>query len=78
MQFSQSVIFFLAILLLTLSTTCNPGVPFRRLPFNGSMYGKRASSALPMDYDNNKAFSSLCELAAEVCSTWYPQQVENN
>ncbi|XP_069678822.1 neuropeptide SIFamide-like [Periplaneta americana] len=79
MKFACTVLSLVALLLLAVLVACNPGPPFRRLPFNGSMYGKRTGNALPMDYDSNsKALSSLCEMAVEVCPTWFPQQQENN
>jgi hypothetical protein len=47
MKFPCSVVFFSAILL-ALLVDCNTGTPHRRVPFNGSMYGKRTAGALPM------------------------------
>ncbi|KDR10801.1 FMRFamide-related neuropeptide [Zootermopsis nevadensis] len=78
MKLSCSMIFLLA-LLLALLVDCNTGPPHRRVPFNGSMYGKRTANSLSVDYDSNaKSLSSLCEVATEVCSAWFPQQTENN
>jgi hypothetical protein len=48
MKFLGSVIFFVALLVMALLVDCNAGTPYRRLPFNGSMYGKRAPSPLPI------------------------------
>jgi hypothetical protein len=50
MKFPCSVVFLVTLLILVLLVDCNPnpGPQFRRLPFNGSIYGKRAASALPM------------------------------
>ena len=39
--------FVVTLLMLTLQVSCDPGHLYRRLPFNGSMYGKRAASILP-------------------------------
>nr|UGX04241.1 SMYamide [Schistocerca gregaria] len=51
------------------------GIGFKKLPFNGAMYGKRTSS---VDYDSsNRAISSLCETASELCSSWYSQPDSN-
>jgi hypothetical protein len=48
MKFPGSVIFLVALLMTVLMVDCNPGPPYRRLPFNGSMYGKRTASPLPI------------------------------
>jgi len=39
--------FVVTLLMLALQVSCDPGQPYRRLPFNGSIYGKRAASILP-------------------------------
>ena len=47
MKFHCSDMFVVALLMLALQVSCDPGHLYRRLPFNGSMYGKRAASILP-------------------------------
>ncbi|GLV39630.1 SIFamide [Carabus blaptoides fortunei] len=45
---------------------------YRKPPFNGSIFGKRGSSA---DYDSaSKALSAMCEIANEACQSWFPGQ----
>ena len=39
--------FVVTLLMLALQVSCDTVLPYRRLPFNGSMYGKRAASILP-------------------------------
>ncbi|CAG2057610.1 unnamed protein product [Timema podura] len=44
---------------------------YRKLPFNGGMYGKRDTN---LDFDGTgKALSSMCEIAFEACAVWLPQ-----
>jgi hypothetical protein len=47
MKFHCSAMFVVTLLMLALQVSCDPGQPYRRLPFNGRMYGKRAASILP-------------------------------
>ncbi|KAJ8944174.1 hypothetical protein NQ314_009536 [Rhamnusium bicolor] len=43
---------------------------YRKPPFNGSIFGKRAGSN---EYDSaSKALSAMCEIASEACQTWFP------
>jgi hypothetical protein len=56
MKFHHSVMLLMTLLMLVLHVSCDPGHPYRRLPFNGSMYGKRAASILP----SSKLFKILC------------------
>ncbi|KAK6619835.1 hypothetical protein RUM44_006234 [Polyplax serrata] len=45
---------------------------YKKPPFNGSIFGKRANSIT--DYDTaGRTLSSLCEVAVEACSFWFPQ-----
>jgi hypothetical protein len=48
MKFLGSMLFLVALLMLALLADCNSGPPYRRIPFNGSMYGKRAPSSSPI------------------------------
>ncbi|RZF46793.1 hypothetical protein LSTR_LSTR012016 [Laodelphax striatellus] len=44
---------------------------YKKPPFNGSIFGKRGSTII--EYENaGKALSSLCEIASEACSAWFP------
>ncbi|XP_059058910.1 neuropeptide SIFamide [Achroia grisella] len=46
---------------------------YKKPPFNGSIFGKRAN----IEYDSTgKALSALCEIASETCQAWY-QALEN-
>ncbi|XP_046683242.1 neuropeptide SIFamide [Homalodisca vitripennis] len=51
---------------------------YRKPPFNGSIFGKRANQA---EYEQaasaTKALSSLCEVVAESCATWFPNSETN-
>nr|CAD7267660.1 unnamed protein product [Timema shepardi] len=48
---------------------------YRKLPFNGGMYGKRDTN---LDFDGTgKALSSMCEIAFEACAVWFPQPEVN-
>ncbi|KAG5890203.1 hypothetical protein JTB14_028745 [Gonioctena quinquepunctata] len=46
---------------------------YRKPPFNGSIFGKRAGTS--NEYDNaGKALSAMCEIANEACQSWFPTQ----
>ncbi|XP_073972581.1 neuropeptide SIFamide [Rhodnius prolixus] len=49
---------------------------YKKPPFNGSIFGKRAGPS--SDYETaGKALSTMCEIAAEACSAWFPVQDNN-
>nr|CAD7445757.1 unnamed protein product [Timema bartmani] len=60
---------------------------YRKLPFNGGMYGKRDTNladpsppctSWSADFDGTgKALSSMCEIAFEACAVWFPQPEVN-
>ncbi|XP_058829457.1 SIFamide-related peptide [Topomyia yanbarensis] len=59
------------LLVLTISTTTEAG--YRKPPFNGSIFGKRSGNSI--EYEGNaKVLSSMCEIAAEACQTWFSQE----
>ncbi|XP_052742981.1 neuropeptide SIFamide [Bicyclus anynana] len=46
---------------------------YKKLPFNGSIFGKRSN----VEYDSTgQVLSALCEIASETCQAWY-QALEN-
>ncbi|XP_053621286.1 neuropeptide SIFamide [Plodia interpunctella] len=62
---------FLFVAILCLAHTIE--ATYRKVPFNGSIFGKRGV----VEYDSTgKAMSALCEIASETCQAWY-QTVEN-
>ncbi|KAK9503858.1 hypothetical protein O3M35_010326 [Rhynocoris fuscipes] len=49
---------------------------YKKPPFNGSIFGKRSGPS--SDYETaGKALSTMCEIAAEACSAWFPIQDNN-
>ncbi|XP_050315714.1 neuropeptide SIFamide [Anthonomus grandis grandis] len=47
---------------------------YRKPPFNGSIFGKRAGLAA-VEYDTaGKTLSAMCEIASEACQSWFPSQ----
>ncbi|XP_055532231.1 neuropeptide SIFamide [Wyeomyia smithii] len=59
------------LLVLALSTTTEAG--YRKPPFNGSIFGKRNGNSI--DYEGNaKVLSTMCEIAAEACQSWFAQE----
>ncbi|XP_011494489.1 PREDICTED: FMRFamide-related neuropeptides [Ceratosolen solmsi marchali] len=49
---------------------------YRKPPFNGSIFGKRANSI--SDYDiANRAMDAICEIARDNCNAWYAHQDSN-
>ncbi|BES97938.1 Hypothetical protein NTJ_10753 [Nesidiocoris tenuis] len=49
---------------------------YKKPPFNGSIFGKRTGP--PSDYEQaGKALSTMCEIASEACSAWFPIQDNN-
>ncbi|KAL1512667.1 hypothetical protein ABEB36_002224 [Hypothenemus hampei] len=73
MSFSTKVaILFVAIAFLLVIT---PAVAaYRKPPFNGSIFGKRAGG-LSAEYDSaGKTLSAMCEIANEACQSWFPSQ----
>ncbi|CAH0716866.1 unnamed protein product, partial [Brenthis ino] len=49
---------------------------YKKLPFNGSIFGKRSNIG-NIEYDTTgRALSALCEIASETCQAWY-QTLEN-
>ncbi|XP_054280271.1 SIFamide-related peptide [Macrosteles quadrilineatus] len=68
---SRSLVFVMvALLVLALAEAT-----YRKPPFNGSIFGKRANQAVS-EFEEaagaRKALSSLCEVVAESCSAWFP------
>ncbi|XP_058459867.1 SIFamide-related peptide [Malaya genurostris] len=62
---------FVLLLVLTISTTTEAG--YRKPPFNGSIFGKRNGNSI--EYEGNaKVLSTMCEIAAEACQTWFAQE----
>ncbi|GLH00865.1 hypothetical protein R5R35_007282 [Gryllus longicercus] len=79
----------LCVALLLVAASAPSASSYRKPPFNGSIFGKRAPAAAAapapaasaQDYEAaaaGKALSALCEVAAEACSAWFPQQNELN
>ncbi|CAB3372219.1 Hypothetical predicted protein [Cloeon dipterum] len=46
---------------------CYPADAYRKPPFNGSIFGKRAEPE-----GTARTIFSLCELASEACTSWFP------
>ncbi|KXJ73167.1 SIFamide-related peptide [Aedes albopictus] len=60
-----------ALIVLALSSTTEAG--YRKPPFNGSIFGKRNGNSI--DYEGNaKVLSTMCEIAAEACQSWFAQE----
>ncbi|CAH4036841.1 neuropeptide SIFamide [Pieris brassicae] len=47
---------------------------FKKIPFNGSMFGKRTTNP---DIDTNRALIALCEITTETCEAWINQILDN-
>ncbi|XP_014236915.1 SIFamide-related peptide isoform X2 [Trichogramma pretiosum] len=64
-------LFLLAIFVIM---SVNANAAYRKPPFNGSIFGKRANS-ISVDYDmTNRAMDAICEIARDNCNTWYTRQ----
>ncbi|CAB3372218.1 Hypothetical predicted protein [Cloeon dipterum] len=50
---------------------CYPADAYRKPPFNGSIFGKRAGNYTKPEGTARTIFS-LCELASEACTSWFP------
>ncbi|XP_014203251.1 SIFamide-related peptide [Copidosoma floridanum] len=49
---------------------------YRKPPFNGSIFGKRANTIT--DYDvASRAMDAICEIARDNCNAWYSHQDSN-
>ncbi|XP_053687743.1 SIFamide-related peptide [Sabethes cyaneus] len=61
------------VLLLVLAITTSTEAGYRKPPFNGSIFGKRNGNSI--DYEGNaKVLSTMCEIAAEACQSWFSQE----
>ncbi|CAG4963453.1 unnamed protein product [Colias eurytheme] len=68
----RSIIFFGLIALVCFINYSD--ATYKKLPFNGSIFGKRTSY---VEYDTNeRAVFALCEIASETCRALY-QTMEN-
>ncbi|VVC46169.1 Hypothetical protein CINCED_3A020312 [Cinara cedri] len=69
MNFKSTIVVFLLVVVLMFATDSADG--YRKPPFNGSIFGKRSSSA--PEYENpGKTIYNMCELASDACQTWFP------
>ncbi|CAK1548994.1 unnamed protein product [Leptosia nina] len=66
---SVLVFIFLAIVCIIELTEAN----YKKLPFNGSIFGKRSSN----DLDTSRALFALCEITTETCDAWMEQMYGN-
>ncbi|XP_063976201.1 SIFamide-related peptide [Diachasmimorpha longicaudata] len=65
-----------AILLIVIIANLSVDAAYRKPPFNGSIFGKRSSTA--SDYEViNRALSNMCEVASETCNAWLMHQDSN-
>nr|CAH0105611.1 unnamed protein product [Daphnia galeata] len=44
----------------------------RKLPFNGSIFGKRSNQGTDKHPVSSTNFQLLCDAAMNVCSDWFP------
>lgn len=48
--------------------------PLRRMPLNGSIYGKRTAE---IDISStSKTLSAMCDITMEACSEWFPNEAK--
>ncbi|XP_071439220.1 FMRFamide-related neuropeptides-like [Hetaerina americana] len=71
---NSKVIFFFAVVLVALALLSGSAdaSSYRKPPFNGSIFGKRGNGASADAESRAVAFSALCEVALEACSSWMP------
>ncbi|XP_052898845.1 neuropeptide SIFamide [Anopheles moucheti] len=64
---------FIVVLLVVLALSGSAEAGYRKPPFNGSIFGKRSGNSV--DYEGNaKVLSTMCEIAAEACQSWFTQE----
>nr|XP_045586683.1 FMRFamide-related neuropeptides [Procambarus clarkii]Q867W1.1 RecName: Full=FMRFamide-related neuropeptides; Contains: RecName: Full=GYRKPPFNGSIF-amide; Short=SIFamide; Contains: RecName: Full=C-terminal peptide; Flags: Precursor [Procambarus clarkii]BAC55939.1 neuropeptide precursor protein [Procambarus clarkii]BAC55940.1 neuropeptide precursor protein [Procambarus clarkii] len=60
-----------AVVLVVLAVLSDPvSAGYRKPPFNGSIFGKRAGG--DSLYEPGKALASACQVAVEACAAWFP------
>ncbi|EAA45440.3 AGAP007056-PA [Anopheles gambiae str. PEST] len=63
----------IVVLLVVLALSGHAEAGYRKPPFNGSIFGKRNGNSV--DYEGNaKVLSTMCEIAAEACQSWFTQE----
>ncbi|ETN59760.1 IFamide peptide [Anopheles darlingi] len=63
----------IVVLLVVLAFSGHVEAGYRKPPFNGSIFGKRSGNSV--DYEGNaKVLSTMCEIAAEACQSWFTGQ----
>ncbi|XP_071450556.1 FMRFamide-related neuropeptides-like [Hetaerina americana] len=68
------VVFYFGVVLVALAllSVSVSASSYRKPPFNGSIFGKRAGVASAETESRVMALSALCEVALEACSSWMP------
>ncbi|XP_042240505.1 FMRFamide-related neuropeptides-like [Homarus americanus] len=77
MSVQMRVVVALALVLVIVAVLTDPvSAVYRKPPFNGSIFGKRAG-ADPREYtvfEPGKGLASVCQVAVEACAAWFPVQ----
>ncbi|XP_071453965.1 FMRFamide-related neuropeptides-like [Hetaerina americana] len=69
------IVLFFAVVLVALAFLSRSvdASSYRKAPFNGSIFGKRSSrTSADIAESRMVAYTSLCEVALEACSSWVP------
>ncbi|KAG7158656.1 SIFamide-like [Homarus americanus] len=73
MSVQMRVVVALALVLVIVAVLTDPvSAVYRKPPFNGSIFGKRAG-ADPL-FEPGKGLASVCQVAVEACAAWFPVQ----
>ncbi|XP_058794217.1 SIFamide-related peptide [Phymastichus coffea] len=70
--------FAILLIVALIITIINVDAAYRKPPFNGSIFGKRANSISGNHYDMaTRAMDAICEIARDNCNSWYSHQDSN-
>ncbi|OXU20876.1 hypothetical protein TSAR_008104 [Trichomalopsis sarcophagae] len=68
--------FALVLMVVLAVAILNVDAAYRKPPFNGSIFGKRANSVSDYDYAS-RAMDAICEIAKTNCNAYYGPQDSN-
>ncbi|XP_064098545.1 FMRFamide-related neuropeptides [Macrobrachium rosenbergii] len=67
---TRLVVAVMVVLVVLAVFTDHASAGYRKPPFNGSIFGKRSGG--DPAYESGKTLASICQVAVEACSAWFP------